>query len=380
MYSFYDYMPRMAEGGQPQEGGEDSYAGMAMGQLAALQDKAAKLREFLSPDTEIDPWVASKITLADDYLNSVVDYMQYNPEGQGEGQQQMMPPQGGGQEEMPNPGGPEPNGYQEYPEGQEPQMKYGGYYQTGGSTSGGKDDQVAQIIQAYAEISGAKPEDLVKELQGMKPAKQKQALKTMLSTVQKAMSKQQSSAPAADQSAMAMQQQPMDQSQGMMMRQGGYISHDGSYRPAKGTGSYSGNQYFADGGTPFAGYYGGPTLHNYMKEGTPMYNFGGYFPQGPRFEEGGKMPQWLAEARFKASGSENQMGRYGYAEGGAYSPDGRGLVNSYATGGQTMDGRRMGMINIFEDGGLIEGQVLENVDDDMLRKLKKGGYTYKIID
>ena len=335
MYSFYDYMPRMAEGGQPQEGGEDSYAGMAMGQLAALQDKAAKLREFLNPDTEIDPWVASKITLADDYLNSVIDYMQYNPEGQAEGQQQMMPPQEGGQEEMPNPGGPEPNGYQEYPEGQQPQMMYGGSYQTGGSPSGGKDDQVAQIIQAYAEISGAKPEDLVKELQGMKPAKQKQALKTMLATVQKAMSKQQSSsAPAMDQSAMAMQQQPMDQSQAMMMRHGGYISHDGSYRQAAGTGSYSGGQYFADGGAPFAGYQGGPTLHNYMKESSPMYNFGGYFPQGPRF----------------------------------------------AYGGQTMDNTHMGMINVFEDGGIYEGQVLDNVDDDMLRKLKKGGYTYKIID
>ena len=133
------------------------------------------------------------------------------------------------------------------------------------------------------------------------------------------------------------------------------------------SGTYSAGVYYEDGGA-----YGGPILQNYMKETSPMYNFGGYFPQGPRFAEGGKMPQWLAEARFKASGSEDEMGKYGYADGGAYDNPGfralppmvqqkilrqRMYGGSYADGGTTddgttMDNTRMGLINVFKQGGI----------------------------
>ena len=67
------------------------------------------------------------------------------------------------------------------------------------------------------------------------------------------------------------------------MKQGGYYSHDGSFRQAKGSGTMSGNVYYEDGGM----YNYGGDIPNYMKETSPMYNFGGYFPQGPRFAEGG---------------------------------------------------------------------------------------------
>ena len=79
-------MPAMQMGGtgmmmrdtQYDEGGE-----MAMGQIMAMHDKLSSLQKFVNGDSEIEPWVASKITLADDYLNSVSEYMQYNEGNEG---------------------------------------------------------------------------------------------------------------------------------------------------------------------------------------------------------------------------------------------------------------------------------------------------------
>jgi hypothetical protein len=79
-------MPAMQMGGtgmmmrdtQYDEGGE-----MAMGQIMAMHDKLSSLQKFVNADSEIEPWVASKITLADDYLNSVSEYMQYNEGNEG---------------------------------------------------------------------------------------------------------------------------------------------------------------------------------------------------------------------------------------------------------------------------------------------------------
>lgn len=61
------------------EGGE-----MAVGQIMAMNDKIARLQNFINGESEVEPWVASKLTLADDYLTSVADYMQFN-EGSEEG-------------------------------------------------------------------------------------------------------------------------------------------------------------------------------------------------------------------------------------------------------------------------------------------------------
>lgn len=69
------YNPMMANGGEPD--GE-----MALGQIDAAINKLTNLRKFIQPDSDLEPWVSSKLTMVDDYANSVSDYMMYNPETQ----------------------------------------------------------------------------------------------------------------------------------------------------------------------------------------------------------------------------------------------------------------------------------------------------------
>jgi hypothetical protein len=64
-----------AEGGEPN-------GGMAIGQMAAVADKMNKLRQFVSPEQNLDPWIASKLAIIDDSTASIADYMMYNPEAQ----------------------------------------------------------------------------------------------------------------------------------------------------------------------------------------------------------------------------------------------------------------------------------------------------------
>ena len=65
------------------EGGE-----MAVGQVMAMHDKLSRLQNFINAQSEVEPWVASKLTLADDYLSSVADYMQFNEGSQEEGEEE----------------------------------------------------------------------------------------------------------------------------------------------------------------------------------------------------------------------------------------------------------------------------------------------------
>jgi DNA-directed RNA polymerase subunit RPC12/RpoP len=69
------YNPMMANGGEPD--GE-----MALGQIDAAINKLTNLRKFIQPDSDLEPWVSSKLTMVDDYANSVSDYIMYNPETQ----------------------------------------------------------------------------------------------------------------------------------------------------------------------------------------------------------------------------------------------------------------------------------------------------------
>jgi hypothetical protein len=71
------YNPIMAEGGEPN--GE-----MALGQMAAVQDKMNKLLKFVKPDDNLDPWIASKLAVMDHSADAIADYMMYGPEGQNE--------------------------------------------------------------------------------------------------------------------------------------------------------------------------------------------------------------------------------------------------------------------------------------------------------
>ena len=77
------------------EGGE-----MAIGQIMAMHDKLSNLQKFVNGDTEVEPWVASKITLADDYLNSVSEYMQYNEGNEGPEEEEDTDMNMGEMEEM----------------------------------------------------------------------------------------------------------------------------------------------------------------------------------------------------------------------------------------------------------------------------------------
>jgi hypothetical protein len=85
-----------AEGGEPN-------GGMALGQMAAVADKMSKLRQFISPDQNLDPWIASKLAVMDHSADAIADYMMYNPEAQGGGEeveeeyeQEEMPEMGRG--------------------------------------------------------------------------------------------------------------------------------------------------------------------------------------------------------------------------------------------------------------------------------------------
>ena len=106
------YMTGMfAEGGEPN-------GGMALGQMSAVADKMSKLRQFVSPEQNLDPWIASKLAVIDDSVNSISDYMMYNPEAQG------------GEEEM------------EEEEGLMPEMGRGGYTVTRSNDRKGKTHKV----------------------------------------------------------------------------------------------------------------------------------------------------------------------------------------------------------------------------------------------
>jgi hypothetical protein len=71
MYGGYDYMD---EGGEPN--GE-----MALGQMAAVSDKMAKLLQFVKPEDNLDPWIASKLAVMDHSADAISDYMMYGAEG-----------------------------------------------------------------------------------------------------------------------------------------------------------------------------------------------------------------------------------------------------------------------------------------------------------
>lgn len=65
-------------------------------------------------------------------------------------------------------------------------IKKGNYYQYGGSPQESQDggDQVAQLIQAYAQKIGMDPQELVSKLKGLQPEEQQQALQQMQQELQ----------------------------------------------------------------------------------------------------------------------------------------------------------------------------------------------------
>lgn len=57
----------------------DEYRGqMARTQLMSIAEKAGELAKDIQDDTQLEAWVESKITLAEDYIQTVYDYLRYN--------------------------------------------------------------------------------------------------------------------------------------------------------------------------------------------------------------------------------------------------------------------------------------------------------------
>lgn len=58
---------------------------MALTQIKNVADKAAALMEMIQPNSKLEPWVQSKITLADDYITTIHDYLKNTPGAIGNG-------------------------------------------------------------------------------------------------------------------------------------------------------------------------------------------------------------------------------------------------------------------------------------------------------
>jgi hypothetical protein len=58
----------------------DAEGQMAKGELEVMAKKAQELAAMMQDDTQLEAWVQSKITKAKDYISSVHDYMNGNPD------------------------------------------------------------------------------------------------------------------------------------------------------------------------------------------------------------------------------------------------------------------------------------------------------------
>lgn len=64
-----------------EESAEEPAGGMAIGQLRAIAKKATEIAELLTPESTLEPWVSSLISVAAFQMNAVSDFMLYSNEG-----------------------------------------------------------------------------------------------------------------------------------------------------------------------------------------------------------------------------------------------------------------------------------------------------------
>ncbi len=239
------------------EGGE-----MAVGQVMAMHDKLSRLQNFINGESEVEPWVASKLTLADDYLTSVADYMQFN-EGSEEGEEE--------EEDI------------DMNMGEMEEMKMGGipqrYKNRGFSKVGAKrkSDRAGKKWMVLAK-KGDKYKIVHGGYKGMKDFSQ----------------------------------------HGSEKRKKNFWNRMGGKDSSKATDPFSPLYWhkrfgtWAEGGEPNnAGF---QALPDYVQNKI-MSNmaYGGYMPE---MGVGGKMPAEIARARFAAAGNLDKLDDYGYAYGG----------------------------------------------------------------
>lgn len=58
---------------------EDMEGEMVISQCKTIVEKATEIMKMMKPETQLEAWVQSKITVADDYIGSVYDYLKSNP-------------------------------------------------------------------------------------------------------------------------------------------------------------------------------------------------------------------------------------------------------------------------------------------------------------
>ena len=63
------------------EESEESALPMAKGNINNLLHRAQMLQELIQHESEIEPWIAAKITLATDYVETIVNYLKFRDEG-----------------------------------------------------------------------------------------------------------------------------------------------------------------------------------------------------------------------------------------------------------------------------------------------------------
>lgn len=77
-----------ANGGEPD-------GQMALTQINAMMDRLENLRKFVTPDTDLDPWISDKLSVMNHSATAINDYMQYGEQGE-QNQGEMMEMKNGG--------------------------------------------------------------------------------------------------------------------------------------------------------------------------------------------------------------------------------------------------------------------------------------------
>lgn len=229
-------------------------------------------------------------------------------------------------------------------------------------SSGSKKQQqmIAQIIQAYAQLTQSDPRAIMQQLKQLPADQQQKSLESMYKAIQ--LTQQQPQQQPQQQMAAPQQQQQMSPQQAQMMQQqqmaGGMgqpqmedesqmAMYGGGYE--NGGSTYSGNVFFQTGG--------------YIPEDLGTMAYGGYHSEIPRiFNQQVDRPN-------------KAMYGMGMAQGGQPCYNCGGM---YEDGGTSMNEGRLMYDNQFEEGGIVVGKVMD-ASPELLQKLEQGGYTYKIV-
>lgn len=158
-------------------------------------------------------------------------------------------------------------------------------YQSGGSA---QDQQIQQLIMAYAQLSGQSPDQIMKQLQSLPKEQQQAALQNIAQTVQKAM-EQQESQPDAE--------SPQEDEQEMMARFGGTSEaypQAQTYLPDTRPHETRPNFMFQEGGSTDI-----DSIYNMMKSKGLNYN--------PKKKNGGKIDQLDKYREYLQVGGQKDM-------------------------------------------------------------------------